>query len=156
MALKQQIQTDMKTAMKSGDKFRLKTIRMLLAGIKQREVDERIVLTDEQVIVVLEKMIKQRQESVKQYQQAQRQDLADQEAQEIEILQTYLPEPLTDAEISEIIQQAFAETNASSMKDMAKVMGLIKPQVQGRADLGKISATVKQQLQSTTPKPIGT
>ncbi|MBK5969943.1 MULTISPECIES: GatB/YqeY domain-containing protein [Thiorhodovibrio] len=144
--LKQRLQDDMKAALKGGDKERLGTIRLINAAIKQREVDERIELDDTAVLAVLEKMIKQRRDSHAQYQDAGREDLAEKEAAEILVCQAYMPEPLSDAEIDACIDAALAETGASSMRDMGKVMGIIKPQVQGRADIGQISARVKQRL----------
>ncbi len=144
--LKQRIQDDMKAAMKAGDKPRLAVIRLIMAAIKQREVDERVELNDEQVLAVLDKMVKQRRDSIKQYSDAGRDDLASAEQAEVEIIQTYLPEALGEDEIAAIVEQAIAETGASSMKDMGKVMGKVKPQVQGRADMGAVSALVKQKL----------
>ncbi len=146
--LKTRISDDMKSAMKSGDKRRLGTIRLLLAAIKQREVDERIELNDEQVLAVLDKMVKQRRDSLDQYEKAGREDLAEQESFEIEILQEYLPEALSEEEISALVKQAIADTSAESMRDMGKVMGQLKPKLQGRADIGAVSAMVKQQLGS--------
>jgi uncharacterized protein YqeY len=144
--LKQRLQDDMKAALKAGEKARLGTIRLINAAIKQREVDERIELDDAAVLAVLEKMIKQRRDSFAQYQDAGREDLAAKEAAEIEICQSYLPEPMTEAEIDACIEAALAATGANSMRDMGKVMGVIKPQVQGRADVAQISARVKQRL----------
>lgn len=144
--LKQRITDDMKAAMKSGDKPRLATIRLILAAIKQREVDERIEMTDEQVLGVLEKMIKQRRDSVSQYEKAEREDLAAQERSEIELIQDYLPEALSAEEVTGLIDQAIADTGASSMKDMGKVMGKVKPAIQGRAEMGAVSAQIKQRL----------
>jgi hypothetical protein len=144
--LKARIQDDMKAAMKGGDKPRLGVIRLILAAIKQREVDERIELDDEQVLAVLDKMVKQRRDSIKQYSDAGRADLADAEQAEVGIIQEYLPEALSEDEIAAIIEQAIADTGAASMQDMGKVMGKVKPQVQGRADVGAVSALVKQKL----------
>ena len=144
--LKARIQDDMKAAMKGGDKPRLGVIRLILAAIKQREVDERIELNDEQVLAVLDKMVKQRRDSIKQYSDAGRADLADAEQAEVGIIQEYLPEALSEDEIAAIIEQAIADTGAASMQDMGKVMGKVKPQVQGRADVGAVSALVKQKL----------
>ncbi len=144
--LKQRLQDDMKAALKAGEKPRLGTIRLINAAIKQREVDERVELDDANVLAVLEKMIKQRRDSVTQFQDAGRQDLADKELAEIVVCQDYLPEPMSEAEINACIEAALAETGANSMRDMGKVMGVIKPQVQGRADVGQISARVKQRL----------
>ncbi len=146
--LKTRISDDMKSAMKSGDKRKLGTIRLLLAAIKQREVDERIELDDEQVLAVLDKMVKQRRDSLDQYEKAGREDLAEQERFEIDILQEYLPEALSEEEISSLIKQAIADTNAESMRDMGKVMGQLKPKLQGRADIGAVSAMVKLLLGS--------
>jgi uncharacterized protein len=146
--LKTRIPDDMKSAMKSGDKRKLGVIRLLMAAIKQREVDERIELDDEQILVVLDKMVKQRRDSITQYEKAGREDLADQEKFEIEVLQEYLPEALSEDEISALIKQAMADTNAESMQDMGKVMGQLKPKLQGRADIGAVSAMVKQLLGS--------
>ena len=136
----------MKAAMKGGDKPRLGVIRLILAAVKQREVDERIELDDEQVLAVLDKMVKQRRDSIKQYGDAGRHDLANAEQAEIVIIQDYLPEALSDDEIAAIIEQAISDTGAESMKDMGKVMGKVKPQVQGRADVGAVSGLVKQKL----------
>lgn len=144
--LKQRLQEDMKAALKAGNKDRLGTIRLIHAAIKQREVDERIELDDAQVLAVLEKMLKQRRDSVTQYRDAGREDLAAKEEAEILICQEYLPEPLSEAEIDACIDAAMAETGATSMRDMGQVMALIKPQVQGRADIGQVSARVKQRL----------
>ncbi len=138
----------MKTAMKGGDKRKLGVIRLLLAAIKQREVDERIELNDEQILVVLDKMVKQRRDSITQYTQAGRDELAEQEEYEIGILQEYLPEALSEDEISSLIKQAIADAGAESMRDMGKVMGQLKPKLQGRADIGAVSTMVKQLLGS--------
>lgn len=132
--------------MKGGDKPRLAVIRLILAAIKQREVDERIELNDEQVLAVLDKMVKQRRDSITQYRDAGREDLASAEEAEVEIIQAYLPEALSDDEIAAIIKAAIADTGASSMQDMGKVMGKVKPQVQGRADMGAVSGLVKKHL----------
>ena len=144
--LKAQIIDDMKAAMKGGEKARLGVIRLITAAIKQREVDERIELDDEQVLVVLDKMVKQRRDSIKQYTDAGREDLAAVEQAEVEIIQTYLPAALGEDEIAAIVEAAIAETGASSMADMGKVMGIVKPQVQGRGDMGAVSGIVKQKL----------
>jgi hypothetical protein len=146
--LKQRIQDDMKSAMKSGDKRRLGVIRLIMAAIKQREVDERIELDDEQVLAVLDKMVKQRRDSITQYEQAGRDELAEQEKFEIEVLQEYLPEALSAEEITDLVKQAIADSGAESMRDMGKVMGQLKPKLQGRADVGAVSAQVKQLLGS--------
>jgi len=144
--LKAQLTDDMKAAMKGGDKSRLAVIRLINAAIKQREVDERIELNDEQVLAVLDKMVKQRRDSIKQYTDAGRTDLAEVEQAEVEIIQGYLPAALSDDEIATIIEQAIADTGAASMADMGKVMGKVKPQVQGRADMGAVSGLVKAKL----------
>jgi len=146
MSLKAQLTEDMKTAMKSGEKDRLGVIRLVNAAIKQREVDERIVLDDTQVLGVLEKMLKQRKDSVQQYEAAAREDLAAVERYEIGVIQSYLPAQLSAAEIDAIIAAAIAESGASSGKDMGKVIALVKPQVAGRADMGQLSGLIKQKL----------
>ncbi len=145
-ALKQRISDDMKAAMKGGDKPRLGVIRLILAALKQIEVDERIELDDARVLSVLDKMVKQRRDSIAQYENAGRTELADQEKFEIGIIQEYLPEQLGDAEISALIDEAIQATGAASMKDMGKLMGWLKPKLQGRADMGAVSARIKQQL----------
>ncbi|HIA08808.1 MAG TPA: GatB/YqeY domain-containing protein [Chromatiaceae bacterium] len=144
--LKARITTDMKTAMKSGDKSRLGTIRLILAAIKQVEVDQRIELDDAAVTTILDKMTKQRRESISQYDKAGRDDLSAVEAAEIEVLKTYLPEPLSDAEINALIDAAISDTGAGSIKDMGKVMGQLKPKMQGRADMGAVSGMIKSRL----------
>jgi uncharacterized protein len=144
--LKQRLQADMKTAMRNKEKVRLGTIRLIKAAIMQREVDERVEMDDIQVLAILDKMVKQRRDSIAQYQKAERQELADQEQAEIDEIQSYLPEALTEAEIAQMVTDAIAATSAESVKDMGKVMGIIKPQVQGRADMGSVSATIKQLL----------
>ena len=146
MSLKARIQEDMKTAMRGGDKRRLGVIRLILAAIKQREVDERIELDDAQVLAVLDKMVKQRRESLSQYEQAGRADLADQEQFELEVVQAYLPQPLSAAEIDALIAAAIADTGAAGIKDMGKVMAQLKPQLQGRADMGAVSGQIKAKL----------
>jgi uncharacterized protein YqeY len=146
MSLKERITEDMKAAMRSGEKERLGIIRMLTAAIKQREVDERITLDDSQVTSVLEKMIKQRKESVAQFQAGNRQDLVDKENAEITLLQTYLPAQLSDAELDALIGDAIASTGAASVKDMGKVMAIIKTKAQGRADMGAVGAKIKAKL----------
>ena len=146
MSLKQQLTDDMKTAMKAGEKDRLGVIRLVNAAIKQREVDERIVLDDSQVLAVLEKMLKQRKDSVCQYESAGREDLASVERYEIGVIQAYLPAQLSAAEVEAIVVKAIADSGAISAKDMGKVVGLIKPQVAGRAEMGPISQLVKQKL----------
>jgi hypothetical protein len=146
MPLTARIQEDMKSAMRASDKRRLGVIRLILAAIKQREVDERIVLDDTQVTVVLDKMLKQRRESISQYEQAGRTDLVEQEQFEMGVIQAYLPQPLSPAEIDALIGQAITETGASGIKDMGKVMALLKPQLQGRADMSAVSAQIKAKL----------
>lgn len=132
--------------MKGGEKARLGVIRLITAAIKQREVDERIELDDEQVLIVLDKMVKQRRDSIKQYTDAGREDLAAIEEAEVEIIQAYLPAALSEDEIAAIVEAAIAQTGATSMADMGKVMGIVKPQVQGRGDMGAVSGIVKQKL----------
>ena len=146
MSLKECIQEDVKDAMRAKDKPRLATIRLITAAIKQREVDERIELDDTQVLVVLDKMCKQRRESISQFEQAGRDDLAALEKAELQLIQQYLPEQLTETEINELIDAAMQATGASSMKDMGKVMGQLKPKLQGRADMGAVSALIKARL----------
>ena len=146
MPLKQQITDDMKAAMKSGDKDRLGVIRLIQSGIKQREVDERIVLDDTQVLAVLEKMLKQRRDSIAQFRAAAREDLATKEEFEVGVIQGYLPAQLSAAEVDAIIDKAIADSGAAGPKDMGKVIGLVKPQVAGRADMGKLSENVKAKL----------
>ena len=146
MSLKARIQEDMKDAMRSGDKRRLGVIRLILSAVKQREVDERIELDDTQVLAVLDKMLKQRRESLTQYEQAGRADLAEQESFEIGVVQTYMPQPLDAAEIDALIDAAIAETGAAGIKDMGKVMGILKPKLQGRADMGAVSGQIKAKL----------
>jgi uncharacterized protein YqeY len=146
MALKDRVTEDMKTAMRAGDKERLAAVRLLLAAIKQREVDERITLDDGQVLAVIEKMIKQRRESITQFETGGRSDLAAKENAEIGVLQGYLPAQLTPAEVDALIAEAIAATGAASVKDMGKVMGFVKPKAQGRTDMGALSARIKQKL----------
>jgi uncharacterized protein YqeY len=145
-SLKERITDDMKAAMRSGEKERLGVIRMITAAIKQREVDERITLDDAQVLSVLEKMIKQRKESLVQFQAGNRPDLVDKESGEITLLQGYMPTPLSDAEIDALIGDAIAATGAGSIKDMGKVMGIIKGKAQGRADMAAVGAKIKAKL----------
>jgi len=145
-SLKAQITNAMKDAMRAKDKHRLGVIRLMLAAIKQIEVDERIELDDERVLAVLDKMVKQRRESIAQYEAAARNDLADAEKAEIVILQDFLPEQLSEVEISKMVEDALEKTGAATMKDMGKVMGIIKPQAQGRADMNVISKTIKAKL----------
>ncbi|MDT8410605.1 MAG: GatB/YqeY domain-containing protein [Wenzhouxiangellaceae bacterium] len=146
MPLKQQINEDIKQAMKAGDKSRVKVLRMLTAAIKQREIDERIELDDTQVLAVIDKMVKQRRESIEQYNAGGRPELAEAEQAEIDILSDFLPEQLGENEIAALIDQAIAETGASGMADMGQVMGQLKPKVQGRADMKQVSAAVRARL----------
>ena len=132
--------------MRAKDSARLSTVRLILSGIKQREVDERIQLTDADVLSVLEKMIKQRRESIAQFEKASRTDLADKEKAEIEVLAGYLPKQMSDSEVDQAVAAAIAEAGASSMKDMGKVMALLKPRLAGKADMGKISGLLKAKL----------
>ncbi len=146
MSLKQDINEQVKQAMKSGDKDRLKVLRMLTAAIKQREVDERVELGDEDVLAVIEKMVKQRRESIEQYRAGGREELAEIEQAEIDVLADFLPEPLTEGEIDALIDQAIADTGASRMSDMGQVMGRLKGPMQGRADMKQVSAKVRARL----------
>jgi len=146
MSLKDRISEDMKAAMRAKDAPRLSTVRLLLAALKQKEVDERVELTDADVLGVIEKMVKQRRESIAQYEKAARADLADQEKFEIGILQAYLPQQMGEAEVAAAVAAAIAEAGASGVKDMGKVMALLKPRLAGRADIGKVSALVKAKL----------
>jgi uncharacterized protein YqeY len=146
LTLKERINEDMKAAMRASDKERLSTIRMAQAAIKQREVDERTTLDDAQVIAVIEKMVKQRRESIAQFEQGGRADLAAKEATEIELLQGYLPAPLSEAELDAIIREAITASGASSIKDMGKVMAAVKAKAAGRADMGAVSARIKASL----------
>jgi uncharacterized protein YqeY len=136
----------MKTAMKSGDKERLAVIRLMMSAMKQVEVDERIELDDSRVLGILDKMVKQRRESISQFKAGARDDLADKEQAEIDIISDFLPQALTEAEIETIINSAISETGAASMKDMGKVMGIVKPQITGRADVGAVSGKIKSLL----------
>ena len=146
MSLKARITEDMKNAMRAKDSARLGAIRLLQSAIKQREVDERIELNDMQVIEAIEKMLKQRRDSISQYEAANRHDLADIEKFEVTVLQEYLPQALTDDEVSAILEQVIAEIGAAGIKDMSKVMAAVKPLVVGRADMGKISGLIKTRL----------
>jgi uncharacterized protein YqeY len=146
MTLKERITDDMKNAMRAGEKERLGTIRLALAAIKQREVDERITLDDGQVLAALEKMIKQRKESITQFENGGRSDLVAKEQAELSVLQSYLPAQMSDAEIDALIAEAVATSGATSIKDMGKVMGLVKAKAQGKADMGAVSARIKQKL----------
>ena len=146
MSLKDRIQQDVKDAMRAREKERLATIRLITAAIKQREVDERIELDDEQVLLVLDKMCKQRRESISQFEKAGRDDLIAVEVREMEIIQGYLPKQLGDDEIAALIDAAMSDTGATSIKDMGKVMGQLKPKLQGRADMSAVSAMIKTRL----------
>jgi len=146
MSLQQRIQEDMKAAMRARDAARLSAVRLLLAALKQKEVDERKALTDADVLAIIEKMVKQRRESIAQFEKAARADLAAQENFEIGVLQHYLPQQLGAAEVDEAVAAAVAEAGASGVKDMGKVMALLKPRLAGRADIGKVSALVKAKL----------
>lgn len=146
MSLKGTITDDVKSAMKAGEKDRLKVLRLITAAIKQVEVDERRELGDDDVLGILTKMVKQRRDSITQYTDGNRKDLADIEQAEIVIIETYLPEQLSDDEIAEIIDEAIASTGAEGMRDMGKVMGIVKSKVQGRADMGQVSGKVKARL----------
>jgi uncharacterized protein len=146
MSLKERITEDMKSAMRAAQKERLGTVRMILAGIKQREVDERVTLDDSQVLAVIDKMVKQRKESIAQFETGGRADLVAKEKAEIALLQGYLPAQLSPAEIEALISAAIAKTGAASIKDMGKVMGALKSELAGRADMGAVSARIKQKL----------
>ena len=148
MSLKARIQDDVKKAMRAHQREQLAALRLLTAAIKQKEVDERIELNDEQVLVVLDKMVKQRRESLEQFQQAGRDDLAAKEQFELDLLQTYLPEPLSEDQLAELIRNTIAELGASSIRDMGPVMNALRGQVQGRADMKAVSQAVKSQLGS--------
>ena len=148
MALKDRITEDMKTAMRAGDKERLATVRLALAAIKQREVDERISLDDTQVLAVLEKMIKQRREAITQFASGNRADLVAKETAEIGVLQQYLPAQMSEAEVDALIQEAIQATGAASMKDMGKVIAALRARYAGQMDFGKASPVVKELLQS--------
>jgi uncharacterized protein YqeY len=146
MTLKDRIQQDVKDAMRAKEKARLGAIRLITAAIKQREVDERIELDDAQITAVLDKMAKQRRESISQFEKAGRDDLIAQEVMELDIIQSYLPEQLGEDEINALIDNAIQATGAISIKDMGKVMGQLKPKLQGRADMGAVSALIKARL----------
>ncbi len=146
MTLKERIQEDVKSAMRAKDAARLSTLRLLLAALKQKEVDERLELADADVLGVIEKMLKQRRESIAQYEKAARQDLADQEKFEIGVLGAYLPQQMSEAEIAQAVAAAASEAGAAGVKDMGKVMALLKPRLAGRADMGRVSALVKAKL----------
>jgi uncharacterized protein YqeY len=146
MSLREQVSQDMKAAMRAKDEARLSSIRMLWAAIQRREVDERITLDDAQVLAVVEKQIRQSRDAVEQFVKGNRPDLADKENRDIAVWQAYLPAQASEAEIEKLIDEAIAATGAASIKDMGKVVGLLKPKLQGRADLGKVSAQVKAKL----------
>lgn len=146
MSLKTQLKDDVKTALRAGDKPRVVLLRMALAAIKQREVDERIELDEAQVLATLEKMIKQRRESAAQYERGNREDLAAKERAEIELLAAYLPAPLSESELEALIEAAVSESGATSVQDMGKVMGLVKQRAAGRADMSQVSQRVKARL----------
>lgn len=148
MSTKQQLTEDMKAAMRGGDKHKLGVIRLMLAAVKQREVDERVELDEAQVLAVLEKMLKQRKDSISQYVAAGREDLAEVERAEITVIETYLPSKLSEAELDALIEAAIAETGASSARDMGKVVGVVKAKAAGRADMGVASARIKARLGS--------
>jgi hypothetical protein len=149
MSLKTRINDDVKTAMRAGDARRRDALRLLLAALKQREVDERKELTDADVVAVIDKMIKQRRDSITQFEQGGRQDLADGEKFELSVLQTYMPQAMSDGEIEATVSAAINDTGAKAMADMGKVMAVLKPRLAGRADMGKVSALVKAKLAST-------
>lgn len=144
--IKEQLNQAVKDAMRAKDKERLGTLRMATAAIKQVEVDERIDVDDARVLAILDKLIKQRKDAATQFTEADRQDLADKELAEIEVLQVFMPQPLSEAEITALIDEAITASGAQSMQDMGKVMGLVKPKVQGRADMGQVSQAVKARL----------
>ncbi len=142
-SLKQQIQEDMKTALRAHDKQRLGVVRLILAAIKQVEVDERVSVDDVRIVQILNKMLKQRRGSIAQYEQVKRDDLAEQERLEVKVIQTYLPEPLSEAEIDRMVSEAITKVGATSVKEMGKVMAELKDKLQGRADMTQISAKIK-------------
>ncbi len=144
--LKSRLQDDMKSAMRSKEKDRLIVIRGTIAAIKQREIDERIELDDSQILAIIDKQVKQRRDSIQQFKDAQRIDLVEKEEMEMAILQEYLPIALTEEEITQLIDEAISSTGAQSMKDMGKVMGILKPKVQGRGDMSQVSSLIKQTL----------
>ncbi len=146
MSLKDQLKDQQKLAMLAKDKLRLGAMRLLMAEIKQREVDTRVELNDEEILAVVTKMVKQRRDSISQFEAAGRQDLADKESAEIVVLQEFLPQQLTADEIAALIEQAITESGAAVMADMGKVMAVLKPKIQGRADVGAVSAQVKTRL----------
>ncbi len=144
--LKPKLQSDMKSSLKGGDKARLSVIRLMLAAIKQIEVDERIELDDSRITAVLDRMTKQRRESIEHFSRASRDDLIAIEEYELQVIREYLPEPLSEAEINALVEQSIQTSDASSIKDMGRVMGLLKPQLQGRADMKKVSQLIKSRL----------
>jgi uncharacterized protein YqeY len=146
MVLKERIQQDTKDALRAGDKSRLATLRLILAAIKQKEVDERKALDDAGVTIMLDKMVKQRRDSINQFDKAGRNDLVEQETAELDVIHAYLPEPLNQDQLATLIEEAMAETAATSLKDMGKVMAWLKPRLQGRADMGAVSALIKARL----------
>ena len=146
MSLQEQLKSELKTAMLAKDKARVGTIRLLMAEIKQKEVDTRTVLNDEEIIAVLTKMVKQRKDSISQFEAAGRQDLVDVESAEIVVLQAFLPQPLSEAEIDTLIDSTVTQLAATGMQDMGKVMNALRPQLQGRADMGLVSAKIKARL----------
>ena len=146
MSLKDKIQDDLKQAMRDRNQARVDTIRLLTAAIKQREVDERITLDDAQILAVIDKLVKRSRESIEQYEKGARLDLAEKEKADIAVWQAYLPKQLTSAEIDQLIGEAVTATGATSIKDMGKVMGVLKPKLQGRADIGQVSARIKARL----------
>ena len=145
-ALKEQITEASKAAMRSGDKARLAALRLVLAAIKQQEVDRRVELDDNDVLVILDTMVKQRKDSIEQFNKAGRDELAAKEQAEIEVIQVYLPQQLTQDEILTLVDEAIAATGAESMRDMGKIMGMLKPKLQGRADMGQVSGLIKSKL----------
>lgn len=147
MTLKERISEDMKAAMRAKDAARLSAVRLLLAALKQKEVDERVELSDADVLGIIDKMVKQRRESIVHYEKAARADLAEQEKFEIGVLQAYLPQQMPEAEVAQAVAAAIAESGASGVKDMGKVMALLKPRLAGRADIGKVSAQVRAKLE---------
>lgn len=146
MSLKERVQEDMKAAMRAHEKRRLDAVRLILAAIKQHEVDKRVDADDAVVLAILDKMVKQRRDSISQYQTANRQDLVDQENFELEVIHAYMPTPLTETEVANLVGAAIASTGASSAKDMGKVMAILKNELQGRADMSAVGALVKQRL----------
>jgi uncharacterized protein YqeY len=149
-SLRQRLQDDMKSALKAGERERLSVIRLILAAVKQKEIDERTILTDGEVIAILNKMVKQRKESIAQYQAGNRDDLVQAENAEIKIIQSYLPDALTEEETAALIKEAISQTGASSVKDMGKVMAALRSATQGRADMAAVGARVKRELESST------